>query len=719
MSTLEQERQKLIEIKNQYENLIKEYQERIKRVEIDYKSDPFLQASLLEQFHIKLNQIKRCIDNPFFGRIDFLHDDENSDEICYIGKVGVLDDRGNPITVDWRAPISSLYYDSNVGPAEYLAPAGIMKGELKLKRQYDIEKGEMSGFQDVNAVSNDELLKPYLSNNADNRLKNIVSTIQSEQNAIIRKKLKENNIIQGTAGSGKTTVALHRIAYLVYNMQKQFNQNQFIVIGPNAYFMDYISSVLPDLDVHTVTQYTFLDIVNNYLNDKIKIIDQNNRLENYLSSNTIDSNIKYKASLIYKNALERFIDDIKASIIHGPIKYDNLILFSESDINRYLSKNTLSVNEQIKEFMKYGKKYIKDNLDDVKHSYWLEYRDEYLSLPDNSPRRDEILEKTEVFNREIKNVDKIFKDYFNISNLKPLTLYKLFIDNIEHYVDSNHCDIAKLKNDTLKSIKSKTLGYEDLPALVYLNLKLNGYKNYDKYIHVVVDEAQDFGLFHFEVLKELFKNGTFSIFGDLAQSIYSYQSINNWDEVISDVFDKNCNVLKLEKSYRTTYEIMNAANLVSEKFGFGNAQAVLRHGNDVEAYQMDKNNICNYISTRINDFINSGYKSIAIICKTDKDVQNLSKILLKENISHNTINSKNTKYDGGICLIPSYLSKGLEFDVAIIYDVEKYNPENEVDMKLLYVSMTRALHQLDVTYTNDLIEPLSVLNKNKKYVKTK
>jgi len=719
MSILEQERQKLIEIKNQYNELIKEYSERIKHIEVDYKDDPFLQASLLEQFHTKMNQLKKCIDNPFFGRIDFLHDGENKDEICYIGKVGVLDDRGEPITVDWRAPISSLYYDSNVGPAEYLAPAGTMKGELKLKRQFDIEDGKISNLQDVNTVSNDELLKPYLSNNADNRLKNIVSTIQSEQNSIIRKKIQENNIIQGTAGSGKTTVALHRIAYLVYNMQKQYNQNQFIVIGPNAYFMDYISSVLPDLDVHTVTQYTFLDIVNNYLNEKIKIIDQNNRLENYLSNNTIDYNIKYKSSLIYKKALDKFIDDIKASIVHGPIKYDNLILFSESDINRYFDKNSLSVVEQIKEFMKYAKKYMKDNLDDIKNKYWLQYREEYLSLPDNSPRREEILQITETFNKEVKNIDKILKDYFNVSVLKPLTLYKLFVDNIERYVDSNDCDIIRLKDDTLKAIKSKTLGYEDLPALVYLNLEFNGYKDYDKYIHVVVDEAQDFGLFHFEVLKKLFKNGTFSIFGDLAQSIYSYQSINNWDEVISNVFYTDCNLIKLEKSYRTTYEIMNAANLVSKNFGFGNAQAVLRHGNDVETYQMDNSNICNYISTRLGDFIISGYKSIAIICKTDKDVTNLSKILTKENIAHNTINSKNTKYDGGICLIPSYLSKGLEFDVAIIYDIEKYNPENEIDMKLLYVSMTRALHQLDVTYTNELIEPLKSLNKNNKYLKTR
>ena len=719
MSSIEHEKQKLIDIKNQYKKLIKEYEDSIKKVMVDYKNDPFLQASLLEQFHTKLAQLKRCIENPFFGRIDFYDEEEKKEEVCYIGKVGVLDNFGDTITVDWRAPISSLYYDSNVGPAEYLAPTGIIKGELNLKRQYDIKNGEMTGFQDVNTVSNDELLKPYLSSSADNRLKNIVSTIQSEQNAIIRRKIQENNIIQGTAGSGKTTVALHRIAYLVYNMQKQFDQNQFIVIGPNAYFMDYISSVLPDLDVHTVTQHTFLNIVNNYINEKIKIIDQNNRLENYLSNSQTDTNIKYKTSLQYKDALTRFMEDIKLGIIHGPIEYKGITLFSENDINKYINKTNINIVEQIKEFMKYAKKYMKNHLDDVKNQYWLKYREEYLSLPVDSPRREEILKITEEFNNEVKNIDKILKSYFELNELKPLKLYKTFIENCEKYIATSDCNLKELKTYTLKGINSKTLGYEDLPALIYINVIVNGYKEYDKYAHIVIDEAQDFGLFHFEVLKKLFKNGTFSIFGDLAQSIYAEQSIERWDEVVDNVFHNKCNIINLEKSYRTTYEIMNTANLISSTFGFGNAQAVLRHGEDVEAYQIDIENSHDYLYNRINDFIDCGFKSIAIICKTNHDVMELAKKLSKENISYNTISNKNTKYDGGICLIPSYLSKGLEFDAVIIYDVEKYDINNEIDMKLLYVAITRALHQLDITYKNELIEPLKTIKQNTKYLKLK
>ena len=335
MEVLDEERTKLAIIQQQYRDLISYYNEKIKSITKDYKNDPFMQATLLEQCTNKLQLLERTINTPFFGRIDFLHDEDKKETICYIGKVGVLDYNGNPITVDWRAPIASLYYDSNIGYAKYLAPDGLMTGYLNLKRQFDIEDGNLKSFQDVNTVANDELLKPYLSTSADNRLKNIVATIQSEQNAIIRKSIYTNNIIQGTAGSGKTTVALHRISYLIYNEQKNFRENQFMVIGPNAYFMDYISSVLPDLDVHSVKETTFLNIVNDYLGEKIKIVDQNARLESILKHGKVDPNIPYKSSLKYKRALDLFIKELEEKMIHGPIVIDQIVLFKEDDMLRF------------------------------------------------------------------------------------------------------------------------------------------------------------------------------------------------------------------------------------------------------------------------------------------------------------------------------------------------------------------------------------------------
>ena len=219
-----------------------------------------------ERLTHKVEKLDKGLKKPYFARIDFYNDESSIKDVCYIGKIGVTDYDNNVITVDWRAPISSLYYDSNVGKASYASPEGTIYGELQLKRQYDIENSVLNSFNDVDTVSNDEILKPYLSVSADKRLKNIVATIQGEQNLIIRESITNNTIIQGVAGSGKTTVALHHIAYLVYNNRNLYEANQYMVIGPNKFFVDYISSILPDLDVDGVKQFDFVDFASNYLN---------------------------------------------------------------------------------------------------------------------------------------------------------------------------------------------------------------------------------------------------------------------------------------------------------------------------------------------------------------------------------------------------------------------------------------------------------------------
>ena len=656
---------KLEEIKSTFKDLTHEYEIKIQNAIKEHKKNPLLYSSLIDQYNNKLTMLKKTINNPFFGRIDFQN---NNDEnlICYISKVGVLDEDGNAITVDWRAPISTLYYDSDVGKAQFTSPAGLEKGILNLKRQYTIEKGKLINFQDVNTISNDELLKPFLENNIDKRLKNIVSTIQSEQNAIIRKPLNENNIIQGAAGSGKTTVALHRIAYLVYNEQKRFNEDAFLVIGPNSYFMKYISSVLPDLDVFNVSQYTFLDIVKNYLKEKINIIDQSEVLENVLDGMDI-SIIKFKSSLLYKDIVDEYINDLEESIVHGPIKLMNYTLFKEDVIEKFINKKSLGIVERINEFIKYAKSYIKKHEDVIKNNYWNIYREEYLTSTDEK-RKKEILDVTEEFNKKLKNMDSILKDYFKDYTIKPIMIYRNFINSFDRF-----SDYPLNKEENIKRINKKTLGYEDLPALVYINLKFYGYKNNDKYIHVVLDEAQDFGLFHYFVIKNLFKNATFSIFGDLAQSIYSYQSIDNWEEVKSIIYNNDINILPLDKSYRTTCEIMDSANKISSLYGFGKAQSFLRHGPEVSFIKYNEINLLE----KIKSLKARGYSNIAIICKSKKSIEKYAKDISVL----------------GVSIITSYTSKGLEFDSCIVMDMD-FDRENMLDMKLLYVAMTRALHEL-------------------------
>ena len=258
---LQEEKEYLENTISRFEEIIEEEELRIKAIPRMHSNDPILMASLLSTYKTKLETLKRTISKPYFARIDFTSDETRKEEECYIGKVGVSDNDNNLITVDWRAPIASIYYDSNIGEASYLAPEGKIKGTLNLKRQYDIEDKVLKSYQDVDTVSNDEILKPYLNASADNRLKNIVSTIQSEQNKIIRNPLYNNLIIQGVAGSGKTTVALHRVAYLVYNNRQNIKPEQYLVVGPNKFFINYISNVLPDLDVNNVSQLTYDEII--------------------------------------------------------------------------------------------------------------------------------------------------------------------------------------------------------------------------------------------------------------------------------------------------------------------------------------------------------------------------------------------------------------------------------------------------------------------------
>ena len=243
------EKRKLDEILEQYKEVLEDLKLVIRSLPSKYQHNPEVLDALLRQYENKERVLTEGLKKPYFARIDFKDEKAKEENMCYIGKVGVTDFDQNIVTVDWRAPIASLYYDSNLGKTSYRAPEGIINGTLSLKRQYDIESGKLISFNDVDTVANDEILRPYLSVNADNRLKNIVSSIQSEQNEVIRKDLTDNIIVQGVAGSGKTTVALHRIAYLAYNYRNKIKSNQYMIIGPNKFFIKYISSVLLDFDV--------------------------------------------------------------------------------------------------------------------------------------------------------------------------------------------------------------------------------------------------------------------------------------------------------------------------------------------------------------------------------------------------------------------------------------------------------------------------------------
>ena len=714
-SEFQQEKETLHNVLEKYEDIMQFYNSRIDAIPQIYKDDTTMINNSIEMYSEKIRLMKRSIDKPYFARLDFSRDGEEKVEKLYIGKVGVMDEDNNNITIDWRAPISSMYYDSNIGRTSYKAPEGTCTGELLLKRQYDIENRKLKSFQDVDTVSNDELLKPYLSASADNRLKNIVSTIQHEQNSIIREPISKNIVIQGVAGSGKTTVALHRIAYLVYNYRDKIKPNQYLVIGPNKFFVNYISGVLPDLDVENVKQLTYEELCSDFSNEDISLIDEDKKLIMSISNEKSLQYEKLKVSMEFKEVLDKFLQEMKENIISekGIIIKGYEVIPSNIIKEIYSSIEESNVYNDIKSKLDRTNlilaKYIDDNYDEI----IAKVKEQYQRNIDKSSKDDSKneLDKLNFIEKEVRTGCKTsVKKYFSSLIPNIINVYIKFLTNINKYISSELYNNIKAKvQRNIVNIKARKVEFEDLSALIYLKCKILGVEPYEKYRQVAIDEAQDFGDFSFYALKCLLKNATFSIFGDLAQSIYQYRGIENWKEVVNSTFEDNCEMKYLLKSYRTTTEIMNSANNITNYIKLDVAKPVIRHGKNVKYidYNNDDEQI-NTIKSILKQYKESEYKTVAVICKNEEEATFINEKLQNDNIKIKNITDSDTQYNGGICTITSYLAKGLEFDGVIVANAseEEYNSSKDIDMKLLYVSMTRPLHELNVLYKNNIVKPL-------------
>jgi len=679
---------------------------------------------------LHISNLEVAKDKPYFARIDFTAEEDGKTSTIYIGKNGVIKN-ADIIVTDWRAPISSLYYNAEVGECSFEAPNGIIKGNMSLKRQYEIESGELKEYFDVDLVSQDKLLQKYLNSNNDSRLKSIVSTIQKEQNEVIRKKMSDNIIVQGVAGSGKTTVALHRIAYLVYNYIKNIKQNEYLVIGPNSVFLKYIKSVLPELDVSGVEQCTYEEFVKNYLEEPININSSDEKaIKSILGKRTTDID-KFKCSMKYQKMLEQFMNLYFYSITSNSFMLGDFVVLSKekiTEIFQHTANNfTNNLSNRIENTIDRLCRYIEENQDEIllrytEYSYEL-FKTATTETEKNKMRNIFVKDRAEIS----KNCRSTIRKYFNKSKVEPTKLYRLFISTIFDFDIYQYDKLSDLKKETMKNIKNGSYDFEDLAALLYIKSLTSPNKDFERLKHVVVDEAQDLGEFNFFTLKNTLPSATFSIFGDLAQSIYDYRGINNWEEVNEVMFNKEGEIIIFNKSYRTTAEIMNIADNVVASIGLGRSDLVVRHGENVELTEVDQDkNIPKYIAQKICEYKQMGYKTIAIISKTDllsnyinDDLSNLG-----INIPNVTINDDLNDEKFKICTISNQLAKGLEFDAVIINNANEtiYSSNNILDMKLLYVAVTRALHKLEIVYSGHLTKPLENhinKNKNKQLIPTK
>lgn len=699
----------------------------------DYTS-VIVNTILFDSLALKVKNLYTARSKPYFARIDFKESGTDKLENLYIGKMSLARDEDQEIIiVDWRAPIANLYYEGRLGQASYVSPGGNVDGELLLKRQFSINNGKLEEIFDIDITTNDEFLQTYLGANAENRLKEIVSTIQEEQNQIVRAPMWKPLIVQGVAGSGKTTIALHRIAYLIYTFEKSFEPENFMIIAPNRLFLNYISEVLPELGVERVKQTTFEDFAVELIGKKFKLTESNDKLNSFVNRNFTDEQITYnnkvkqasilKTSMKFRDIIDDYIHHIELSFIpKTDVMLGTKIIISYEEINHlFLTQYGMwPVAQRMNEI----KKTITTRLKASKEQFISQIEAECdrkvararVGIADEKERQQVVLAAFEKRDRVLDKIEKhsktLVKDY--VDSLPKLSAYeyykkliedeKTFMKIVGKYSEPEACEFTRLY--TMKILNDKMLELEDLAPIIYLKYKIYGMDEKIPVRHIVIDEAQDFSAFQFYVLKKIVKDSSFTILGDLSQGIHSYRGVRQWDEIVNEVFEgRKCEYLTLEQSYRTTVEIMEAANKVISKFENAQflAKPVIRHGQPVECIAVESMEAAaKRMTESIQDALNSGHKTVAVICKTMEECKLLLPMIKHAHRDMTIITGKEKEYKSGVVIVPSYLSKGLEFDVVLVANANSTNyTENELDIKLLYVAMTRPLHKLVIYYTGD------------------
>lgn len=733
------ELQKLKKTQNYITKEIEESEERLERGFEDYDfddyADDFMKAALRDKFTQRIKNLKMVTNKPYFARVDFIEKGETKRDAFYLGKVMVTDHNTlEQIVIDWRAPIADLYYEGRLGEANYNCPAGNIEGEIKLKRQYFFDKdGNLENVMDIDITTNDEMLQPFLAANSDTRLKNIISTIQAEQNRIIRSEMWRPLVVQGVAGSGKTTIALHRIAYLIYNYDKNFFPEEFLIIAPSKFFLNYISNVLPDLGVERVQQSTYEDIAFEIIGDEFDIEDPNEKLAIIIDNNKSDKEKEMsrvieqasilKSSIRFKNMIDEYLYELeKRYIPDEDFKIDKYVFMKKEDIHHLYFREyaNLPICRRIEEIVKHLKnsvmmrsgEILKDIEEERDYKIAKVKAEEPIEEIRLSMIRNLYGDAEKLAKSVIKDAKKHALNYFGANKIMtPLKYYKEFLDIYFEQIASERIDKREIKyiKDSFSTAQRKgKIEMEDLAPLMYIKCMVHGVKTKFELKHIVVDEAQDFSEFQFYVFKKIVKSNSMTILGDLAQGIYYYRGTRNWQKTMSIVFgeDSDLKYLTLKKTYRTTEEIMNVANKVisniNDILNCELGEPVMKNGAPVTFKHFENHSdMIDQIKARLEEFKQKGFTNIAIIGKTIPDCLKLQKELDNDDI--HIISSKDSEYNGGINICPSYLSKGLEFDAVIITDADVYNyTKSEVDTKLLYVCITRAMNTLDIYHVNEI-----------------
>ena len=676
------------EMSDQIEEMLQHYHDN----DVEVYTQMSNTVTMRDHMQSALKRNQRATKKPYFGRIDFLDETLQKEEALYIGRGGIAKDTTHQVVVDWRAPVANAYYENGLGECSYHAPDGReLPIRLDLKRTYEIDNGRLLDYFDTEVIANDELLTKYLAKNKQAVLGEIIATIQKEQNDIIRKTPYHNIIVQGVAGSGKTTVAMHRISFILYNYAERFRPEDFYIVGSNRILLEYITGVLPDLDVYGIRQMTMEQLFVRLLYEdwdeqSCSILENTAAAQGSMDRGTFgwfqaltEFGARIEAERICMDSVvldrRQFVEGLKGGVAGvfderegEPQPSDLVELLSGKAIRDYVEQTNASVQTKI-------------NM--LNERLIIKIKDEFLK---NGLRYSE---------KERKAILKEYRGYFGkkIFDISIFELYQRFL-------------LEQKEKGYEVSVPEQAYDVYDLAALAYLYKRMKETEVISEAHHVVIDEAQDYGMMAYAVLKYCMKDCTYTVMGDVSQNIHFGFGLADWEELRKLLCSQDGDSFGiLKKSYRNTVEISEFATKILHHGSFEPypVEPIIRHGKEVEVMQLPtKRELYEETARRCRAWQKQGLNTIAIICRTPEKAELVARQLGRL-IPVCESDPDKAVFSDGIMVLPVVYTKGLEFDAVLIFDPDKEEyPVDDGHAKLLYVAATRALHELCVLYREDL-----------------
>ncbi|MBN3524149.1 RNA polymerase recycling motor HelD [Paenibacillus apiarius] len=682
----------------------------------------------------QLATLRRLQDTPYFGRIDFTEDGEKNAECVYLGIGSFLNESGDQFLIyDWRAPVSSLYYDYPPGPAQYETPGGTISGTMELKRQFIIREARIRSLFDTGVTIGDELLKEALGKQADAQMKSIVATIQKEQNRIIRNERSRLLVVQGAAGSGKTSAALQRVAYLLYRYRETLRAEHIVLFSPNPMFNSYVSTVLPELGEENMQQTTFQEYLEHRLGQTYQIEDPSMQIEYVLTARNDPEyearveGIRYKATAGFMEIIDRYVTYLQQEGMRfADVTFRGEALMTAERMKErfYAIDRSLPLPNRIGLLTEWLLGELKELARRERSKPWVEQemelldKEDYLRAFQKLQRNKRFTEESfDDFSREQELLAAmIVKDHFQplLKRVKRLefidipAIYLQLFANPEfaHSLAPNGAlpqQWAAICMQTSDRLERSDLAHEDATPYLYLQERIEGFRTNTSVRHVFIDEAQDYSPFQFAFLKRMFPRSKMTALGDLNQAIYAHSSGGAGLAPLSSLFGADeTEMFVLTRSYRSTRPIVEFTRRL-----LGTEEAIEpfnREGSIPTVTKVaDTGELTAKIANRIRALQEDGHRTIAVICKTAEESRQAYE-QLQDITPLRLIGKETASFESGTLVIPSYLAKGVEFDAVIIYNGSHAQYGEEDERKLFYTACTRAMHELHI-YSAGEISP--------------